>query len=66
MNAEQIKQAVDQGKAVHWKNDGYIVTKATKGDDYYINFIPTGGIIGLTWMDGITLNGNESDFYIKD
>ena len=61
MNLQEIKAAVEAGKAVHWKNDGYKVVKAN--DQWLIVFTPNGHAIGLTWEDGITLNGDEGDFY---
>jgi hypothetical protein len=27
--------------------------------------MPNDYTIGLTWLDGVTLNGDEKDFYIK-
>lgn len=66
MTLDEIKQAVDAGKIVHWSNDGYTVEKC--GDSIYNYYIVwghgKGHCIGLTWLDGITLNGQESEFYI--
>ena len=65
MNLQQIKTAVDNGQSVHWANDGYSVIKGK--DDYYsICFKWNESCIGLTWQDGVTLNGKESEFYIKE
>jgi len=60
MTLDEIKTAIDDGKTVHWSNNGYNVIKT--GDQYIIKHI-TGNAIGLTWLDGVTLNGKESDFY---
>lgn len=64
MTVEEIKQAVDSGKTVHWQNPGYIVIKSRK--DYLIKFKGNGHCIGLTWADGKTLNGKPHDFYIEE
>mgnify|MGYP003635920301 CR=1 FL=1 len=64
MNLQQIKTAIAQGKIVHWSNDNYKVILDNKGQ-YLIDCILNGYCIGLTWLDGITLNGKESEFYIK-
>jgi len=68
MNLNQIKTAVDAGKTVHWSNSGYRVIKSKYGEHLIIWNL--GGrdenCIGLTWRDGITMNGKESEFYIGD
>ena len=33
---------------------------------YNIACVSNGSMIGLTWLDGTTLNGKESEFYIKE
>ena len=65
MNLQEIKHAVDAGKIVHWGNVGYRVTKDSLGQ-YQIVFIPNNNTIGLTHHDGVTLNGKEEDFFIKE
>jgi len=62
MNIQEIKQAVDQGLVVHWSNSGYRVVKGVIGQ-YSIKCTLNGTYIGLTWADGKTLNGKESEFY---
>lgn len=64
MTLEEIKAAVDAGKKVHWSNPGYTVVK-DKNWKYLIQF-HSGDCIGLTWADGVTLNGDEGDFYIAE
>lgn len=64
MNLQQIKDAIEQGKTVHWANNGYKVIKDSKGR-YFIMF-HTGHCTGLTWLDGVTLNGKEEQFYIAE
>lgn len=69
MTLEQIKQAVKEGKTVCWTNQGYIVkhnTNALGEESWIISFTPNGHAIGLTWMDGVTMNGKEEDFFIKE
>lgn len=62
MTLKEIKQAVDQGKTVHWKDQAYRVVK-NKGD-YFIHCRLNGFTIGLTWQDGQTLNGKPEDFFL--
>ena len=63
MNLNEIKQAISQGKTVHWSNRGYEVIKDDK-DQYLIVCKHNNHSIGLTWLDGVTMNGKEKDFYI--
>jgi hypothetical protein len=64
MTLNEIKSAVEAGQSVHWANDGYSVIKDKLGQ-FLIIFKTNESCIGLTWRDGITLNGKEADFYIK-
>ncbi len=64
MKLQDIKDAVLSGKRVFWVDKGYEVK--FKFDQWYI-FCNIGGhehTIGLTWADGVTLNGLEKDFFI--
>ena len=63
MNLEQIKQAVESGKTVYWHHDGYKVIKDDAGQ--WLIAHEGGSCIGLTWKDGYTLNGKESDFHTE-
>ena len=68
MTLEEIKDAIEAGKTVHWSNDTYVIDKqvfASGNIRYDILCTANGHRIGLTWMDGITMNGKEDDFYIK-
>jgi len=64
MKLQEIKQAIEDGKTVNWSNSLYEVVKSKYGklliwckhNDHYI---------GLTWKDGVTMNGKEEDFFIK-
>lgn len=63
MNLEQIKAALASGKKVHWSNRAYEVIKDSIGQ-YLIICRLNDHAIGLTWRDGITLNGKEKDFFV--
>jgi hypothetical protein len=63
MTAKEIREAVDQGKTVLWLSERYVVIK--NGSDYLIKCLLNNHCIGLTWADGTTLNGDESEFFIK-
>lgn len=62
-SAAEIKRAVDQGQDVRWESDGYRVVKDSIGQ-YLIQYVD-GYAIGLTWRDGVTLNGKLDEFYLK-
>ncbi len=62
MTLEEIKKAVDGGKTVYYQSGLYTVIKDNKGQ-YLIKSGPS--CIGLTWADGKTLNGKESDFFTR-
>lgn len=62
MTTEEIKKAIDEGKAVRWSTELYKVIKDNKGQHL---IICGSSAIGLTWADGVTLNGKEEDFYIS-
>lgn len=63
MTLEQIKAAVLAGKTVHWQNKGYTV-QVDNANQWYILSTPNNNYIGLTWQDGVTLNGKPEQFYI--
>ena len=63
MNLQQIKSAVEAGDKVHWSNRSYQVIVDKKGQ--WLIEHSGGSCIGLTWTDGVTLNGEEGDFYIS-
>ena len=64
MNLTEIKAALKAGKKVYWSNSLYEVKKSK--DDYVIQCKSNNHCIGLTWTDGVTLNGKEEDFYISN
>ena len=65
MKLQAIKEAIEEGKNVHWSNSLYQVIK-TKNDTYIIYCKSNGYCIELTHKDNLTLNGKQDDFYILD
>lgn len=63
MTLEAIKAAVESGLTVHWCTPGYRVIKA-HGDQWLIECVYNGHCIGLTWRDGVTMNGKPKEFYV--
>jgi hypothetical protein len=66
MTLAEILRAVDEGLPVHWQGPGYLVERSANGGPCVIRCLSTGHCIGLTWVDGVTLNGREEDFFIGD
>ena len=64
MTLNEIKEAVNNGVNVYWKNKGYRVIKSGFNQYKYLIVYLDKDAIGLTWSDGITLNGKEEDFFI--
>jgi len=66
MELAEIKAAVLAGETVHWASSAYVVTHA--GDDadrgFCIVCTLNDSAIGLTWRDGVTMNGDVEDFYM--
>jgi hypothetical protein len=65
MTLSEIKAAVEAGRTVCWHNSGYRVIKDNLGQ-WLIIFIPNQHCVGLTWRDGVTLNGKPEEFYIEE
>jgi hypothetical protein len=65
MTLAEITSAVDRGETVHWGNEGYRVIRDRLGR-YRIKCDHDGHCIGLTWLDGVTLNGKPDEFFISD
>ena len=63
MNLEEIKLAISNGQTVYLGNIGYQVVLDSKGN--YLIKHHSGSCIGLTWADDTTLNGKQSEFFIK-
>jgi hypothetical protein len=62
MTLQEIKQTISENKEVFWKNENYQVIKDSIGQ-YLIHSKFNNHYIGLTWMDEVTMNGKEEDFY---
>ena len=62
MNVHEIKKAVDDGETVYWASTAYRVIKDKIGQ-YLILCDINDNCIGLTWRDGVTLNGKEEQFF---
>ena len=65
MTLQEIKAAELAGKKVYWSNDAYEVVHDNK-DQWLIVCSLNGYTIGLTWLNGVSMNGNESEFYIGE
>lgn len=66
MTLDEIKDAVKAGKRVHWKSRNYTVICDLLGQWMiaYNHGSTDANYIGLTWRDGTTMNGEESEFFI--
>ena len=65
MTLDEIKATVEAGKTVHWSTTLYSVVRDRMGR-WFILCTSNGSAIGLTWLDGKTLNGKVEDFFGKD
>ena len=64
MTIKEIKESVNLGKKVYWSKKSYEVIK-DKHNQYLILCVLNNDCIGLTWKDGTTLNGKESEFFTE-
>ena len=64
MNLNEIKTAVRSGKKVHWATEAYIVINPKGGEQWLIKCVLNDSCIGLTWADGMTMNGKEEEFFL--
>lgn len=64
MTVEEIKQAVNSGKKVYWTSKDYEIVH-NKYDKWLIVCTLNKHAISLTWQDGVTLNGDESEFFVE-
>lgn len=62
MTLNEIKQAVEAGKTVHWATRSYRVVKDSIGQ--WLIECDNGHCIGLTWQDGVTVNGRPEQFFV--
>ena len=66
MKLQEIKQAVNDGKTVCWKSEIYVVEREGTEDYYQIHCTTNDNYMGLTWLDGKTMNGEPEEFFILD
>lgn len=68
MNLTEIKQAVREGKTVHWASTAYVVKLSVKNDVEYWSIVCTwnNNCVSLTGSDDTKLEGKEEDFFIRD
>jgi hypothetical protein len=64
MTLAQIKAAVLAGRPVYWVHEGYEVMVDHIGQ-WLIMCHANGNCIGLTWLDGVTVNGKPDQFFTK-
>ena len=67
MKLEEIKEAVRNGKNVKHQNELYdvVLSHYKNGEENWLIVCKANKYaIGLTWADGVTLNGKEEEFYI--
>lgn len=67
MTLDEIKTAVRAGQQVCWSNRAYDVKLYIKpdGEEHWVIHCNLNDyIIGLTWLDGVTMNGKPEDFFI--
>lgn len=65
MTRSELIAAMDTGKAVRWKNDGYELYLDTSGQ-YLKTFTPNNHTIGVFHRDGVGMNVDPADCYIKE
>ena len=56
MNLQEIKSSLKNNQRVFWSNASYEVIKDNIGQ-YLIKCHLNNTFIGLTWLDGVTMNG---------
>jgi len=69
MTLVEIQNAVRAGKHVCWASTDYQVQlhRFADGEEYWsIVCTDNQHTIGLTWRDGVTLNGKEADFFVAE
>ena len=63
MTLKEIKDAVLAGKRVCWSGKNYEVILDSVGQ-WLIRCVDNGYCIGLTWRDGVTMNGKPKEFFV--
>jgi len=65
VSLSEIKAAVEAGKTVHWASPAYRVIRDSIGQ-WLIKCSFNGHCWGLTWCDGVTVNGKPDEFWIEE
>jgi hypothetical protein len=65
MNLQEIISAIRNGKKVFWSNSLYEVIEP-QPNNFIIRCKTNDYCIGLTWLDNVTLNGKEEEFYTEN
>lgn len=63
MTLQDIKRAVESGETVHWASVAYRVVLDAVGQ-WIIVCSHNDHAVGLTWRDGVTLNGEPEQFFV--
>lgn len=63
-SVDEIKEMVLAGTKVFYQSQSYEVRYWPKNDSFVVVCTHNGHAIGLTWQDGVTLNGKLEDFFI--
>ena len=66
MTLQEIQAAVMAGQTVHWASTAYVVKYASAIDEFLIYCLLNETSIGLTWKDGVTMNGKEDQFFVAE
>lgn len=72
MTLQEIKDAVEAGKTVHWASTAYTVIKDNFRDGSHQWLIAYNDgqrdahYVGLTWRDNVTVNGSPEQFFIGE
>jgi hypothetical protein len=72
MTLQEIKDAVEAGKTVHWASTAYTVIKDNLRDGTHQWLIAYNDgqrdayYVGLTWRDNVTVNGSPEQFFIGE
>ena len=64
MDLQQIKSALKAGKKVYWSNKAYEVIQSKFTQEYLVKCHLNNTYHGLTWRDGVTMNGDPKDFFM--
>ena len=65
MELQEIKNELAKGNRVFWSNKNYEVIKSKYTQEYLVKCHLNDSYHGLTWRDGVTMNGEPKDFYME-